>query len=154
MGKAVRKKQTKIILYSILMVIIVILGIFIFINSKVIKTYKEISFNELTDLVDSGDKFILFIGSDSCSHCTIYKETLNIVIKKHHVLVNYIDISKISDEEIAYIKARFAFSATPTTVFIGEGKDEVSERVLTKKVGSLDSNKVIDLFKEYGYIKE
>ena len=143
------------IISTIAIILIVGFSVF-FIYNKVttINTYKEIEFKDLEKLVNSNDKFILFIGQDSCSHCTIYKESLNVAISKYHVLVNYIDISKITDEEIAYIKARFAFSGTPTTVFVKEGTEEVSERVVKKEVGSLSSNEIIDLFKKYGYIEE
>lgn len=155
MKKTSNNRHSKNIIITILLLIIILVICSIFvINSNKVNTYKEIDFEELTELVDSGDNFILFIGSNTCSHCTLYKETLNIVIKKYHVVVNYIDINNLKDEEISYIKARFAFSATPTTVFVDSGNEEVSERVLAKKVGSLDSSKIIELFKKYNYIKE
>lgn len=146
--------NTKIILISALALFVLILVFFIYNNSKKINEYKEISYDELVKLVDSEENFILFIGSNSCSHCNIYKETLNIVISKTHVLVNYIDISKLNDEELAYINARFSFTVTPTTVFIKKGNEDVSDRVEKKIVGSLDSSKIKELFKKYGYIKE
>lgn len=145
-------KKTVIIVATAVVAVLAV--IFFIISNNKINTYKEITYNELVELVDSGDKFILFIGSDSCSHCTMYKENLNIVIPKTHVLVNYIDITKISNEELAYINARFAFTATPTTVFIKAGKEDVAERVEKKYVGSLETKKIKELFIKYGYIEE
>ena len=146
--------KNKIISLIIIAVLVCFSGIVVYKKLTSINTYKEIEFKELEKLVDSNDKFILFIGADSCSHCSIYKESLNVAISKEHVLVNYIDIDKLSDEEIAYIKARFAFSGTPTTVFVRAGKEEVSERVQKKEVGSRSSKEIIELFKKYGFIKE
>ena len=143
------------IISTIAIILIVGFSVF-FIYNKVttINTYKEIDFKELKKLVEGNDKFILFIGQEDCTHCKMYKEYLNVAIPKYHVLVNYIDVSKLSDEEIAYIKARFAFSGTPTTVFVREGTEDASERVVEKEVGSRNSNELKELFIKYGYIKE
>jgi thioredoxin-related protein len=37
------------------------------------KTYEEISYNKLNDMLDKKESFILFIGSNTCSACSVYK---------------------------------------------------------------------------------
>ncbi len=115
------------------------------------KTYKEISFEELNKKIDAKEDFILFIGSETCSACSAYKITLNKVIEKNKVEVNYIDISKLSDDENSDLLANFYFSSTPTTVFVEKGKEKDTNDRL---VGAQKYSKVVKKFKEKGYIKE
>lgn len=145
----------KTILMVAIFILVVVAAFFVYKKATTVNTYKEIKFNELKKIVDSGEQFILFIGSDTCSHCTVYKETLNSkIIPTYHVLVYYIDTNKLSEEELGYINARFFFSATPTTIFVKAGSEEVSERVLKKEVGSLNSKVFGELIKKYNFIKE
>ena len=117
MEKMLKSKTFLIVVGLFIIVLAVGVSLFLIFNSKP-KTYKEITYNELEELIDGGDKFILFIGSNSCSHCTVFKVTVNEVVSDYSIIVNYIDVSKLSDEEYAYLNSHLSFSATPTTVLI------------------------------------
>lgn len=148
------KSKTFLIMTSILIILLAI-GVsifFIFFSNP--KTYKSITYSELEELIDSGDKFILFIGSDSCSHCTIFKVTVDEVVKKHKIVVNYIDVSKLSDSEYAYLNAHLSFSGTPTTVLVNSGNEDVEDRVLTKIKGSKSYSEFTNLLAKYEFIEE
>jgi len=148
------KSKTFLIVVGLFIIFVGVgLSLFFIFNSKP-KTYKEINFSELEELIDSGDKFALFIGSNSCSHCTIFKVAVNEVVSEYGVTINYIDVSKLSDEEYAYLNSRLSFSATPTTVLIDSGDEKVEDRVLTKIRGSKSSSEFATLLKKYKFIKE
>lgn len=153
MEKMLKSKTFLIVVGLVIILLAVGLSLFFIFNSKP-KTYKEITYSELEGLIDSGDKFILFIGSNSCSHCTVFKVAVNEVVSDYKVIVNYIDVSKLSDEEYAYLNSHLSFSGTPTTVLIDSGYEKVEDRVLTKIRGSKSSSEFADLLKKYKFIEE
>lgn len=148
------KSKTFLIVVGLLIIFIAVgISLFFIFNSKP-KTYKEIDFSELKELIDSGDKFILFIGSNSCSHCTVFKVAVNEVVSDYGVTVNYIDVSKLSDEDYAYLNSRLSFSATPTTILIDSGDEKIEDRVLTKIRGSKSSSEFATILKKFKFIEE
>ncbi len=153
MEKMLKSKTFLIVVGLFIILLAVGVSLFFMFNSKP-KTYKEITFNELEELIDSGDKFILFIGSNSCSHCTVFKVAVNEVVSDYGIIVNYIDVSKLSDEEYAYLNSHLSFSATPTTVLIDSGDEDVEDRVLIKIRGSKSSSEFSTLLKKYEFIEE
>ena len=112
--------------------------------------YDEISYDELNNMLDDKESFILFIGSSMCSACTAYKGTLNSVIEDYGTDVKYIDLSKLSSAEESSITSQFPITGTPTTVFIEKGEEEDTHNRI---VGSAKKSKIIEKFKENGYIK-
>jgi predicted bacteriocin transport accessory protein len=114
------------------------------------KTYEEISYNKLNDMLDKKESFILFIGSNTCSACSVYKGTLNDVISEYNVDVKYIDLSKLSDTQKSELSSVFPITGTPTTVFITNG---VEKDTYNRIVGSVKKSEIIQAFKENKYIK-
>lgn len=153
MEKMLKSKTFLIVVGLFIILLAVGLSLFFIFYSNP-KTYKDINFSELEELMDSGDKFILFIGSNSCSHCTVFKVAVNEVVSDYGVTVNYIDVSKLSDEEYAYLNSHLSFSATPTTILIDNGDEKVEDRVLTKIRGAKSSSEFATLLKKYEFIKE
>lgn len=146
-------KQNKILIIALAIILLVLLtlGVYVlFFNG--VKTYKEISYNELTEKMDSNEKFVLFIGSNTCSHCNMFKVIVNDVVKDYHVDINYIDIGKLNEEEYAYINSRFPFTGTPTTVVVENGKEY--ERQTCRIEGSKSYDYVVGRLKKSGIIKE
>lgn len=136
---------------------IILLTTFIFVYYKVVvktRTYKEINYDELTKLVESDKQFILFIGKNTCSHCTLFKATVNEVVQKYKIKINYIDVSKLSAEEYAYINSKFAFSVTPTTVLVKAGSEPATERVVEKLKGSMSYEDFVKVLRKYNFIKK
>lgn len=114
-------------------------------------TYDEISYDELDKMIEEKQDFILFIGSNTCSACANYKITLNNVIEKYGVDVKYIDMAKLSDTEESKLVSKFPIKGTPTTVFIKDGEEEDSHNRIE---GNAKNSKIVEKFKENGYIKE
>ena len=65
----------------------------------------------------------MVIGSSQCTHCASYKSTMTDIVKKYKIDVFYIDIYQLSEEEMAKLNNKFAFTGTPTTVFVEDGKE-------------------------------
>ena len=115
------------------------------------KTYNEISYEQLNNMLDNKESFILFIGSSTCSACSTYEVTLNEVIEKYGTDVKYIDLSKLTSKEESELVSMFPITGTPTTVFITKGEEKDT---YNRIVGSVKQSKIIEKFKENGYIKD
>lgn len=115
------------------------------------KTYEEISYGELQDKINYKDDFILFIGAETCSACKAYKHALNKAIENYGIDVKYIDIDKISDDQLADLKSIVYFSGTPQTVFITNGKNDENKKKID---GNVKYSKLVKTLEKYGYIKE
>lgn len=114
------------------------------------KTYHEISYEELNNMIENKESFILFIGSSACSACARYEVTLNDVIEEYGTDVKYIDLSKLSDTNESALISQFPISGTPTTVFIEKGEENSTYNRIE---GAAKKSKIIEKFKENGYIK-
>lgn len=143
-------KKKGIVIALLSLSIIAVFG-YLFYYLSLPKTYKEVTYQEYRDLVESGDKFVLFIGSSSCSHCTTYKKTINRVIEDYHINVYYIDLSKLEEEQAANISSHFPFTGTPTTIVIENGEEY--ERAKTRISGSKNYEYTVKKFKNAKIIK-
>ena len=102
-------------------------------------------------MIENKEDFILCMGSGTCSACGAYEITFNDIIKEYNVDVKYIDISKLSDEEEGSLTSKFPISGTPTTVFITDGEEEDTHNRID---GNARNSKIVEKFKENGYIKD
>ena len=116
------------------------------------KTYKEISYSTLEKLIDNKKDFVLLIGSSECSHCAKFKKTLDRVIEEYKIKINYIDISKLTEEENAFINAHFPYQGTPTTVVVKDGVEY--ERQKCRIEGARTYDFTVERLKKAGIIKE
>ncbi len=112
------------------------------------KTYDEITYNELETMIKNKEDFILMIGAESCSACKSYKIALDKVIEKYKVDIKYIDNDKLSSDEYADLESNFYFTATPTIVFVENGKEA------DRMVGNKKYSETVEILKEKKYIKE
>ncbi len=132
-------------------ILLLVLGIFLLTGCSSVKTYDEISYKELNNMLNKKEDFILFIGSATCSACNNYKVTLNKVIEKYNVDIKYIDLSKLSEEDEGKLMAKFPISGTPTTVFIENGEENDTYNRIN---GSVKYSKIVDKLKKNKYIKD
>lgn len=119
-------------------------------NSK-LKTYEEIDYNTFIDKIENKESFILFIGSSTCQHCDAFKVTIKNIVKKYQIKIYYIDIHKFDEDQSKKFKTYINFSATPTTVFITNGKEKTTYNRIN---GNLNYDKVVEKIKKAGFIKE
>lgn len=113
-------------------------------------TYHEVSYKDLTKMVEDKESFVLVIGSETCSACESYKPTMEKIITNYNVRINYINIYPLTQEEKAGL-LKFAYYAnTPTTVYFEKG---VATETHNRLVGAVDYDIVLASLKKNGYIK-
>lgn len=113
--------------------------------------YKTITYNELQKKIENKETFILFVGRESCSACSIYKEILNERANDHKgINFYYIDLDSLSEEEINKIDSTYDYSATPTSFIIEKGEMPTS---FDKFTGYNIFDNLIEKLKEKGIIK-
>ncbi len=124
-------------------------------NGKMTK-YEEISYDDYIEMIENKDTFILFVGSNECSHCALYKDKVNQFISEYQVMIYYIDVNKFTPEQLSEFKVQINFNSTPTTVFIEEGREkkDKSGNSIYRISGNLDYDKVVEKIKKAGFIED
>lgn len=101
-----------------------IIGIFFgVIQKKETDLFNEISIEEYNEKVAGKKDFILYIHSPTCSHCLDFKPKLNKIIKKKHVTVFGMDMSKEENRADNLVK-----DGTPVLI-IFKGGEEVNRQI-------------------------
>lgn len=149
--KDIKLKQVIIIAFSIVLLIGIGFGVYKLFFSK-FTTYIDASYEDIVNKMENGDKFVLFIGSEKCSHCLKYKKTLNRVISDYNIKIYYIDISKLSETEYAYLNSHFPFTVTPTTVIVDKGTEY--KRQSCRIEGAKDYEYTVNRLNNANIIKE
>ena len=86
------------------------------------KGYIEITYNELQTKIQNKETFVLFIGRETCTACSIYKEILNERANEHKgINIYYIDLDHFTEEEANKIDTTYDYSGTPTSFIIENG---------------------------------
>lgn len=58
-----------------------------------------IDVSQMKELFSSDNTKIIFVGSLTCPHCTVIKPVINSVVKNLDVIVYYLELSTMTDEE-------------------------------------------------------
>lgn len=120
--------------------------------SNKITGYQEITFSDLNKKFEDEENFVLFIGSNQCSHCMSYEPKLNAVIKVNQLKVYYIDVANLSEDENKILDSYVPYTGTPTTVFIEKGKLKEIDNEVYMIEGDRDIEYIEKMFKKNGYI--
>ncbi|MDD6223946.1 MAG: thioredoxin family protein [bacterium] len=111
------------------------------------KSYlKEISYKEYQQLLENKETFILEVMRDDCSACQTFKPNLEKVANEYKVEVKYLNISKLSNEELD----KLGVSSTPTVIFYINGEEQTTA---ARIVGSVKQEKIISKLKASGFIE-
>ncbi|MCI6266930.1 MAG: thioredoxin family protein [Erysipelotrichaceae bacterium] len=145
------KKGNKIFIISII-TFIIILSILII---NYIITPKEgelikITYPEINKKVEQKDTFILVVSQSTCSHCNDYKPKLTKIAKEYGIDIYYIDYDE-EKEKKEFLEKFNLNNATPITMFFQNGKET---SLMDRLEGDLSSSKVIEKFKEMGFINK
>ena len=114
-------------------------------------TYNEpvtIGYSDFEAKINSKESFVLFMWQEGCSHCEMFKPTLNDVIKKYDILVYSINLSELEDKEYSKIENKTFIKGTPTMVYVKEGVVQSN-----KLVGNKKQVEVVNFFEKYDVIK-
>lgn len=120
-------------------------------NSKLKLNY--VDYSGYKKIVSSEDTNILVIGQTTCGYCIKAKPILNQIAIDKNIKINYLNITKLSDEEKnKFTKYLDYFSentewGTPLTLIVKNGK------VVDSANGLLDYDGYVSLFEKNGMVK-
>lgn len=130
--------------------IILIIWMGLCLTGCVNSSLEEISIPNYKSFIENKETFILYIGSTTCSSCETYKPKLEKILKEHGLTSKYINIEKISKEELGDLVALTSFTGTPTTIFYVEGKEET---LLNRINGDVSEEVILEKLKNTKFIK-
>ena len=147
MGDVMKKNLT--IICTI--VLVVILGILLFVNSKSSKYgLFELKYDDVMEKFNNKENFVLVISQTECTHCIIYKPVLRSISKKYKIKTYYIDVDILSDKETEELKKYVSYSDTPSTLFIKDGTESTRANRI---VGEATEEKIVSKLKQNNFIK-
>ena len=111
-----------------------------------------VDYNGYKSVVRSSESKILVLGQTTCSHCIKVKPILSGISKEYGITINYLDITKLSDEERGKFTKYLPYLdendwGTPLTVIVKNSE------VIDSANGELDHDGYVELFKKNGFIK-
>lgn len=120
-----------------------------------------IDYQDYEDLITQKETQIIVIGQTTCSHCIAIKPTLNSIAKDYDLTINYLNITKISEDEytsfseslktIEYNDPDFIEDGsfgTPLTLIVKDGK------VIDYISGQRTKSQLVREFKKSGLISK
>ena len=137
----------KKILMLILLTTIILTGC----NSKDNKYLEIISFDKLTNLIESKESFVLEIYQDGCSHCTVFNPRFKSVLKEYEVNAKALNMSNLTEKEYKEFVDIFGSLGTPTVLFIENG---IEKTKINRLVGEASKNEIVRKLKQNGYIEK
>lgn len=117
------------------------------------KNLTIIDYDRFNELYNSNEGYILVLGQTSCSHCIATKPVLSYVAGKNNIVINYIDLTNLSETEYNSLKQAVNDAGytedigTPLTLVIKEKK------VVKSLSGEATPAKFTKLFEDAGMIK-
>ena len=132
----------------ILLVLILFFSFFIFFCEN--NYLKSIDYNNFMEKVENKESFIVEVIQTGCSACKDFTPTFRKVINQYKITAYQLNYSDLKEEEKKEFDSTFSISATPTVLFITEGEEK---SVLTRIVGAVEKNKIVDKLKINSYIK-
>ncbi len=100
--------------------ILIILSLLLLTGCKS-KDYISLSYADFNSKLDNKDSFVVIFGSDTCSACAKYKESMKKVMKDYNVDIYYVNIANLSEEDYSKMYSKYVITSTPTTIFIKDG---------------------------------
>lgn len=131
-------------------VLIIILSIFFITGCGNNSNVESISLSEYNKMIKNKDTFILEVMRQSCSHCEILKPRLEEVAKEYNINIKSIDLDSIKNVIELEEFTEKTSDGTPTIIFYEKGEEK---SVAYRIVGSVTKQKLIEKFKDMGYIK-
>lgn len=147
-----KKNNILNILITLIIIIIVILIAHSIIQNQNRKNYgiRQLTYTEIRKKQLNKENFILIVSRKNCSHCISYKPKVERIAQDNQIIVYYIDLETVKDEE-KFLKEFKLKGSTPTTLFFKNGKET---SILNRIEGDLKEELIITKFKEMGFIEK
>lgn len=112
---------------------------------------KEVTFDELYEMMNNEKSFILEFVQDGCTHCAVFTPRFENVLEDYQIYAKQLNFSNITEEEYSQIVSDFGTFGTPTVIFIENGKERTTINRLT---GEPSEKEIIRKLTQNGYIEE
>ncbi len=121
-------------------------------NNEKKSTYlEEVTFDELYEMINNEESFILEFVQDGCTHCAVFTPRFENVLEEYQIEAKQLNFSNINEEQYSQIVRDFGSFGTPTVVFIENGKEKTTINRLT---GEPSEKEIIRKLTQNGYIEE
>ena len=144
-------KKNKVFIFAIIAFVIIIS---ILVINQLTKPKEgeliQITYEEVSKKIKKEEDFVLVVSQSTCSHCATYKPKLTTIAKEQGIDLYYIDYDLEENKE-EFLKEYNLNGATPTTIFIKNGKET---SLMDRLEGDLSSSTVIEKLKKLGFIEK
>ena len=123
-------------------------------NGIIERKYIEVSIDEYLEIIKSEGYHFMFVGSNQCSYCTMFKQSINEALKENSFNVYYVDLARedVTDEQRDKLYASDKYFTeedwgTPLNFLYKDGKriDVISGYVdANELISFLQKNKVVE----------
>jgi predicted bacteriocin transport accessory protein len=110
--------------------------------------FKETNLDDLVNMINNKEDFILVVSQTYCGHCINYKPKIEQVANEKKVLIYYIEYNLLSDDEKTIFNNYINITGTPTTVFFKDGYEVLDARLF----GNTDTINIENSLRNNGYI--
>lgn len=121
------------------------------------KYYKTITFNEVSEIMNSEETKIIYWASPSCDYCKMFSPIIKEVSYEYELTFNYLNTSSLDGDQYATMYTHFAEYdekynssnlGTPSLILVKDGK------IVNISVGYLQEEELVDYLKTNGLIVE
>lgn len=114
------------------------------------KQYVVKETDELVEMFEEGETFIVYAGTSDCGHCKEFKEVIDEVLKNYPDLtIYYFSADNYETKEVQNVIYNYLYKLeyTPTIYYVQNG------RTLDYEDETLDYDGVVSWLKKHGYIE-
>ena len=154
------EKKNNILNAIIIGVIVLIVGAFlIIVSNKSVNRIIKLTYTDYQEKIKEDTDIVVYYGRVGCSHCQQYKPIVSLVADEYDLVVYYVDIDTLSEEE--YIDLHDSLSVTkdyydgddpivptPITAIFKSGVEKDSE------LGNIKYDGLVNLLDENNVIKK
>src|SRR5574344_1318241 len=122
--------KKKIIIISLVAILLLAIGGFIYISKTKNKENEELNSNltlitgeEFKTKIENKDSFILIITQTDCAHCEAFLPVFKQILLDYDLKAFQIDQATLSTSELSYLKSIITINGTPTTTFFKDGEE-------------------------------
>ena len=145
------KNKYLILTFVIFLILIILVGIFIY-NDSNKKTYlKEINYIDYAEKIHNNENFILYVKQTNCNHCLSFTPVFSKVLEKYEIEAFSINLTDMDNEEKSIFLNELSIDSTPTVLFFENGIELGS---YSRIVGNKSDDYIIKELKDKGYIKK
>lgn len=116
-------------------------------NEGIYNSYITVTFDEYKEIIKKDGYNFMFIGSETCSYCTQFKESIKEALKDYNFAVYYLDIANFSEDEYNELVKTDKYMeenewGTPLNLLYKDGKR------VKELNGYVDKDELINFLKE------